>query len=58
MKTKTVKDIMTPLDEYGTISIEATLTEAGQALEEVQRSTNRTGSGIGFFSYSMQTERS
>jgi CBS domain-containing protein len=37
MKTKTIKDIMTPLDEYGTISIEATLTEAGQALEEVQK---------------------
>lgn len=37
MKTKIVKDIMTPLDEYGTVSIEATLTEAAQALEEVQK---------------------
>ena len=37
MKTKTVKDIMTPLGEYGTISVDASLTEAAQALEEVQK---------------------
>ena len=37
MKTKTVKDIMTPPNEYRTISIEATLTEAAQALEVAQK---------------------
>lgn len=37
MKTKTVKDIMTPLSEYGTISMEATLYEAAMALDEAQK---------------------
>ena len=37
MKTKTVKDIMTPLSEYGTISLEATLFEAAVALDEAQK---------------------
>ena len=36
MKTKTVKDIMTPLSEYGTISAEATLYEAALALVKAQ----------------------
>ena len=37
MKTKTVKDIMTPLSEYGTISMEATLYEAALALDQAQK---------------------
>ena len=37
MHTKTVKDIMTPVSEYDTISQEASLHEAAQALDEVQR---------------------
>ena len=40
MKTKTVKDIMTPLSEYGTISVEATLYEAAMALETAQQEFN------------------
>ncbi|UCG13512.1 MAG: CBS domain-containing protein [Deltaproteobacteria bacterium] len=36
MKEKTVKDLMTPLSEYGTISVEATLYEAALALERAQ----------------------
>ena len=36
MQTKTVKDIMTPLSEYGTISAEATLYEAAMALTKAQ----------------------
>ena len=36
MHTKTVKDIMTPLSEYGTISAEATLYEAALALTKAQ----------------------
>lgn len=36
MKTKTVKDIMTPLSDYGTISAEATLYEAAVALDKAQ----------------------
>jgi hypothetical protein len=40
MKTKTVKDIMTPLSEYGTISTEATLYEAAMALSEAQQEFN------------------
>lgn len=36
MKTKTVRDIMTPLSEYGTVSLEATLYEAAMALAEAQ----------------------
>ncbi len=36
MQIKTVKDIMTPLSEYGTISAEATLYEAAMALEKAQ----------------------
>jgi CBS domain-containing protein len=37
MQTKTVKDIMTPLSEYATISEGATLFEAAMALEEAQQ---------------------
>jgi CBS-domain-containing membrane protein len=37
MKDKTVKDIMTPLSEYETISVEATLYEAALALAEAQK---------------------
>jgi CBS domain containing-hemolysin-like protein len=37
MKIKTVRDIMTPLSEYGTISAEATLYEAAVALDKAQR---------------------
>jgi CBS domain-containing protein len=40
MKMKTVKDIMTPLSEYGTISVEATLYEAAMALETAQLEFN------------------
>jgi CBS domain-containing protein len=40
MKTKTVKDIMTPLSEYGTISVEATLYEAAMALQTAQQELN------------------
>jgi CBS domain-containing protein len=40
MKTKTVKDIMTPLSEYGTISMEATLYEAAMALKSAQQEFN------------------
>ena len=36
MHTKTVKDIMSPLSEYGTISAEATLYEAAMALAKAQ----------------------
>ena len=37
MKMKTVKDIMTPLSEYGTISAEATLYEAAVALDKARQ---------------------
>ena len=37
MKIKTVRDIMTPLSEYGTISAEATLYEAAVALDKAQQ---------------------
>jgi hypothetical protein len=37
MKIKTVRDIMTPLSEYGTISEEATLYEAAVALDKAQQ---------------------
>jgi CBS domain containing-hemolysin-like protein len=37
MKTKTVKDLMTPLSEYATISEEATLYEAAVALDKAQQ---------------------
>ena len=37
MQTKIVKDIMTPLSEFGTISAEATLSEAASALSDAQR---------------------
>jgi CBS domain-containing protein len=40
MKTRTVKDIMTPLSEYGTISVEATLYEAAMALKTAQQEFN------------------
>jgi CBS domain-containing protein len=36
MKSKMVKDIKTPLSEYGTISVEATLFEVAWALKEAQ----------------------
>ena len=36
MQTKTVKEIMTPLSEYATISAEATLYEAAMALAKAQ----------------------
>jgi len=38
MKTIKVKEIMVPLEEYATVSEEATLHEAVMALEEAQRS--------------------
>jgi CBS domain-containing protein len=41
MKSKIVKDIMTPLSEYGTISAEATLFEAALALDEAQKAYER-----------------
>ena len=37
MQPKTVKDMMTPLSEYGTISAEATLYEAAVALNRAQQ---------------------
>ena len=37
MHTKTVKDIMTPLSEYKTISVEASMNEAAVALDDAQR---------------------
>ena len=37
MKAKTVKDLMIPLSEYKTISTEANLFEAAQALSQVQK---------------------
>jgi CBS domain-containing protein len=40
MEKKTVKDIMTPLSEYGTISVEATLYEAAMALKTTQQEYN------------------
>lgn len=40
MEKKTVKDIMTPLSEYGTISVEATLYEATMALKTTQQEYN------------------
>lgn len=40
MIMKTVKDIMTPLSEYGTISVEATLYEAAMALKTAQLEFN------------------
>jgi CBS domain-containing protein len=36
METKTVQDLMRPLSEYRTISIEANLYEAAQALDQAQ----------------------
>jgi CBS domain containing-hemolysin-like protein len=41
MQIKTVKDIMTPLSEYGTISAEATLYEAAVALDKAQQEFER-----------------
>lgn len=37
MKAKTVRDIMTPFSEYGTISVDATLFEAANALDKAQK---------------------
>jgi CBS domain-containing protein len=42
MKAKTVKDLMTPLSEYGTISPEATLYEAAMALDKAQEECDQT----------------
>ena len=41
MKTKTVKDTMTPLSKYGTISAEAPLYEAAMALNPAQQEYDR-----------------
>jgi CBS domain-containing protein len=41
MKTIAVKDLMVPLEEYATVSEEATLFEAVQALEEAQEALDR-----------------
>lgn len=45
MKKTTVRDIMTPLSEYGTISVEATLFEAAMALDEVQKAYEKNAKG-------------
>jgi CBS domain-containing protein len=45
MKTKTVKDIMTPLSEYESISAEATLYEAAMALDKSQQEFNQDRRG-------------
>ena len=37
MKTKTVKDLMRPLPEYKTISTEANLYQAAEALHQTQK---------------------
>ena len=42
MKTINVKDLMVPLDEYATVSEEATLFEAVVALEQAQETLDRT----------------
>ena len=42
MKSKTVKDLMVPLEEYATVSEEATLYDAITALENAQEKLNRT----------------
>jgi len=42
MKTIEVKDLMVPLEEYATVSQEATLFEAVVALEEAQNKLDRT----------------
>jgi CBS domain-containing protein len=42
MKTINVKDLMVPLDEYATVSQEATLFEAVVALEKAQETLDRT----------------
>ena len=42
MKTINVKDLMVPLDEYATVSEEATLFEAVVALEKAQEKLDRT----------------
>lgn len=41
MKSYTVKDLMVPLDEYATVSEEATLMEAVEALERAQQAFNQ-----------------
>ena len=41
MKSYTVKDVMVPLDEYATVSAEATLMEAVEALEKAQMAFNQ-----------------
>ncbi len=42
MKTINVKDLMVPLEEYATVSEEATLFEAVVALEQAQETLDRT----------------
>ncbi|UCF84330.1 MAG: CBS domain-containing protein, partial [Desulfobacteraceae bacterium] len=42
MKTINVKDLMVPLDEYATVSEEATLYDAVVALEKAQEALDRT----------------
>ncbi|MGD8984613.1 MAG: CBS domain-containing protein [Desulfobacteraceae bacterium] len=42
MKSKTVKDLMVPLEDYATVSEEATLYDAVTALENAQEKFNRT----------------
>ena len=37
MKTKTVKDLMRPVSEYRTISADANLYQAAEALNQVQK---------------------
>ena len=42
MKTIKVKDLMVPLDEYATVSVEATLFDAVMALEKAQEELDRS----------------
>ena len=42
MEAKTVKDLMVPLDEYATVSEDATLYDAVMALERAQEELDRT----------------
>ena len=42
MEQMKVKDLMVPIEEYATVSQDATLFEAVQALERAQEKLNRT----------------
>jgi len=42
MKTITVKDVMVPVSEYATVSMEANLRDAVRALEKAQKEFDRT----------------